>query len=70
MLHVKRSSAAGSLTFDLMRVALEESRNPRAGGETILAKVSELMFLHAVRQYIDSLPADSTGWLAGLATAT
>jgi AraC-like DNA-binding protein len=66
MVHVKRSSAAGSLTFDLMRVALEESRQPRAGGETILSKVSELMFLHAVRQYIDSLPADSTGWLAAL----
>ena len=49
-----------------MRVALEESRQPRAGGETILAKVSELMFLHAVRQYIDSLPDDSTGWLAAL----
>jgi AraC-like DNA-binding protein len=24
------------------------------------------MFLHAVRQHIDSLPADSTGWLAAL----
>ena len=66
LLHVRRSSAAGSLTFDLMRVALEESRQPRAGGETILAKVSELMFLNAVRQYIDSLPAESTGWLAAL----
>jgi AraC-like DNA-binding protein len=66
MLHVKRSSAAGILTFELMRIALEESRQPRAGGETILAKASELMFLHAVRQYIDSLPAESTGWLAAL----
>jgi AraC-like DNA-binding protein len=66
MLHLRRTSAAGSLTFDLMRVALEESRQARAGGETILAKISELMFLHAVRQYIDSLPEDSTGWLAAL----
>ncbi len=66
LLHVRRSSAAGVLTFDLMRIALEESRQPRAGGETILAKISELMFLHAVRQHIDSLPAQSTGWLAAL----
>lgn len=66
LLHVKRSSAAGALTFDLMRVALEESRQARAGGETILAKVSELMFLNAVRQHIDGLPAESTGWLAAL----
>lgn len=66
LLHVRRSSAAGLLTFDLMRIALEESRERRAGGETILAKISELMFLHAVRQYIDTLPAESTGWLAAL----
>jgi AraC-like DNA-binding protein len=66
ILHVKRSSTAGILTFDLLRSALEESQQPRAGGETILAKISELMFLHAVRQHIDSLPAESTGWLAGL----
>jgi AraC-like DNA-binding protein len=66
LLHVRRSSPAGLLAFDLTRIALEESRQARAGGETILAKVSELMLLHAVRQYIDSLPAESTGWLAAL----
>jgi AraC-like DNA-binding protein len=66
IMHVRRSSAAGILTFDLMRTALEESQQPRAGGQAILAKVSELMFLHAVRQHIDSLPEESTGWLAGL----
>jgi AraC-like DNA-binding protein len=66
LLHVKRSSAAGILTHDLMRIALEESEQRRAGGEAILARISELMFLHAVRQHIDALPAESTGWLAAL----
>lgn len=66
ILHVRRSSAAGLLTFDLLRTALEESQQPRAGGETILAKISELMFLHAVRQHIDNLPPESKGWLAAL----
>jgi transcriptional regulator GlxA family with amidase domain len=65
-LHVRRSTAAGILTFDLLRSALEESQQPRAGGATILAKISELMFLHAVRGHIDNLPPESTGWLAGL----
>jgi transcriptional regulator GlxA family with amidase domain len=49
-----------------MRVALQETESPRAGGETILSKLSELMFLQAVRQHIDSLPSESTGWLAAL----
>ena len=65
-LHVRCASEAGNLTCNLIRVALQESERPRAGGETILSKLSELMFLQAVRQHIDSLPPESTGWLAGL----
>jgi AraC-like DNA-binding protein len=45
---------------------LQEKENPRAGGETILSRLSELMFLQAVREYIESLPRESTGWLAAL----
>jgi AraC-like DNA-binding protein len=66
MLHVKASSVGGSLTHDLIRVALQENEDPRAGGETILSKLSEVMFLQAVRQYIDELPTEATGWLSGL----
>ena len=54
------------MTFDLMRIALEESENRRAGGEAILSKTSELMFVQAVRQHIDGLPEESAGWLAAL----
>jgi AraC-like DNA-binding protein len=66
ILHVKHSSVGGQLTHDLIRLALQEKENPRAGGETILSKLSELMFLQAVREYIESLPGESTGWLAAL----
>lgn len=66
MLHVKCTSEAGDLTCKLIRVALQESGRHRTGGETILSKLGELMFLQAVRQHIDGLPAHSTGWLAGL----
>lgn len=66
LLHVKASSVGGQLTHNLVRVALQETESPRAGGETILSKLSELMFLQAVRQHIDSLPPESTGWLAAL----
>lgn len=66
MLHVRADSRGGALTHDLIRVALQEHEQPRAGGETILSKLSELMFLQAVRQYVDSLPPHATGWLSGL----
>jgi AraC-like DNA-binding protein len=66
LLHVRASSEGAKLAHELIRQALQEMEYPHAGGETILAKLSELMFLQAIRQYIDNLPAHSTGWLSGL----
>jgi AraC-like DNA-binding protein len=36
------------------------------GSSTVLAKVSELLFVEAVRRYAKQLPQGETGWLAGL----
>lgn len=66
LLHVRASSAGGNLTLELIRVALQETERPRAGGETLLSKLSELMFLQAVRQHVDGLSPQSRGWLSGL----
>lgn len=66
LMHVCAGSKAGMLTFDLIRVALEEHATPSAGGETILSKLSELLFLQSIREYVDSLPEGATGWLSGL----
>jgi AraC-like DNA-binding protein len=49
-----------------IRFAVMESANKRAGGESVLAKLSELMFIEVVRQYLQTLPAEQAGWLAGL----
>ena len=51
---------------ELIRVAMDEAANKRAGGESVLAKLTELMFIEVVRQYIERLPAEHAGWLAGL----
>ena len=32
----------------------------------MLAKLSELMFIETLRRYIESLPPEQSGWLAGL----
>lgn len=66
MIHVRTAEGDGNRTIDLIRIAVEESTNRREGGETVLAKLSELMFVQALRRYIDSLPSDSKGWLSGL----
>jgi AraC-like DNA-binding protein len=51
---------------DLFTVALEEGNRRRAGTETVLSKLSELMFVEVVRRHIETLPEQSRGWLSGL----
>lgn len=46
--------------------AVVESVDRRPGGDTVLEWLSEMMFVDAARRYLDSLPEDATGWLAGL----
>src|SRR5580704_13014373 len=46
--------------------AAEEVAAGRPGSETVLAKLSELLFIEAVRRYAQALPEGQTGWLAGL----
>ncbi len=50
--------------------AASEVASGRPGSETVLAKLSELLFVEAVRRYVEDLPADQTGWLAGLRDPT
>lgn len=51
----------GTLEF-----AANELSAGRAGSETVLAKLSELLFVEALRRYVDGLPPDQVGWLAGI----
>jgi AraC-like DNA-binding protein len=46
--------------------AAEEVSAGRQGSEAVLAKLSELLFVEAVRRYAETLPDGQTGWLAGL----
>jgi AraC-like DNA-binding protein len=48
------------------RFAAQEVAAARAGSETVLARLSELLFIEAVRDYLAALPPAQKGWLAGL----
>ncbi|HEU4625086.1 MAG TPA: AraC family transcriptional regulator [Steroidobacteraceae bacterium] len=65
LMHV-RAHDGHDWVAQFMRQAVTESKNKRAGGEAMLERMSELMFIDAVRRYVEALPEDSSGWLAGL----
>lgn len=56
----------GGWLAGFIQVAVAESADKRAGTESVLAKLSELMFVEVVRRHMQSMPADRAGWLAGL----
>jgi len=49
-----------------MGTAAIEARSGRPGGENVLARLAELLFVEAIRRYLEGLPPAETGWLAGL----
>jgi AraC-like DNA-binding protein len=50
----------------LVNIAMNEIRDRRVGGEGVLGKITELMFVEVVRQYLETLAPEQNGWLAGL----
>ena len=57
--------SSGWLQF-FARQVVEESRARRAGADSVLTRLAELMFVEVLRRYIETLPPGQRGWLAGL----
>jgi len=60
-----RNDASGRWLENSIRFSVNEADPFRAGGEAVLAKLSEVLFVETLRTYIAQLPAEQTGWLAG-----
>jgi AraC-like DNA-binding protein len=58
--------AAAEWIRSTFHYAAEEVAAGRPGSETVLAKLSELLFVETVRRHAEALPDGQTGWLAGL----
>jgi AraC-like DNA-binding protein len=65
MLHIP-AMHSGAWVSSVMEHAARETSERRPGGDALLERLSEMMFVDAARRYLESLPEDATGWLAGL----
>jgi AraC-like DNA-binding protein len=61
-----RGRPCGEWADASFRYAAREHAARRPGSQEILARLSEMLFVEAVRGYIDALPGHATGWLAAL----
>jgi AraC-like DNA-binding protein len=60
------AAGAGSWIGHFLRTAVDESSRRRPGGEAVLERMCEMMFVEVLRRYVDGLPPGQTGWLAGM----
>ena len=67
MIHLSshRGPDAGWLDH-FINAVVRESTNRRAGGENVLSRMAELMFVEVVRRHLEEMPPEQQGWLAGL----
>jgi AraC-like DNA-binding protein len=67
VLHVSgRTLGPDSWVASFLKAAVAESNQKRAGGEAVLERMSEMLFVEVLRRYLDGLPDDQTGWLAAM----
>lgn len=70
MIHMPRRLEAAadpsSLAEHLVQAAVAESSAAKPGAQSMLARLSELLFIELVRYQLSITPSGATGWLAGL----
>jgi AraC-like DNA-binding protein len=60
-----RNDPSGPWLENSIRFSVDHAGDERAGGEAVLAKLSEVLFVETLRAYITNLPPEQRGWLAG-----
>jgi len=60
---------ASALLRELFRAGVRESYVDRPGAASTLAKLADLLFVEALRRYMEGLPPEGKGWLAGVRDA-
>jgi AraC-like DNA-binding protein len=64
------AAEGSSWTANLLHSMVDESTRKRPGGEAVLERMSEMLFIEALRCYVETLPDEETGWLAGVRDAS
>jgi AraC-like DNA-binding protein len=65
MLHLP-AEGRSAISEQFATFAAAESAARRPGSEALLERLSEMMFVDAIRRHVEHMPEQSTGWLAGL----
>jgi AraC-like DNA-binding protein len=59
------NDAWGEWLTQSIRFSVNQADASHAGGDAVLAKLSEVLFVETLRRFIAELPSEASGWLAG-----
>jgi AraC-like DNA-binding protein len=59
------TGTSGQWLAHSIRFAVDQAGESSAGSNLVLSRLAEVLFVQSLRQYINTLPADRTGWFAG-----
>jgi AraC-like DNA-binding protein len=60
-----RGDATGEWLENCIRYLVDEADGARPGQSVLLSKMAEALFVQTLRRYMESLPPEQSGWLAG-----
>ena len=60
-----RGDPAGEWLEGSVRHLVSQAGSARPGRSVLLAKMAEALFIETIRRYMEALPPEQTGWLAG-----
>jgi AraC-like DNA-binding protein len=66
VIHMPGTHGRDSIARRLVDLAVAESSAPRAGTESVLSRLSELLFVEVVRFHLAGQAPEDVGWFAGL----
>jgi AraC-like DNA-binding protein len=64
-----RDGSAGDWVRSSFHHAAEQIAAGRVGSEVLMSRLSEMLFIEAIQRYIETMPDQRSGWLAGLKDA-
>jgi transcriptional regulator GlxA family with amidase domain len=64
-IHVRGDASGEWLEASIRHLVSERSLN-RPGSEVLLSKMAEALFIETLRRYVERLPPEGVGWLAGM----
>ncbi len=67
LIHVRRENIESAVWLEpMLRLLAHEAQNPREGSGSIIGHLTGIIFVHAVRAWIETQPQGQGGWLGAL----